>query len=305
MTKDRTKISCCEAHPPVGLSYCSQSHRFFISIESFRNGEMKIKHKVQRKETLYDLLKPKEKVMPVRSGEIYQNGLTVKARGKIKLAARIFQWQVLDGQTEKAYASMITLTYGEHWPSDHQTKKHLDNFFKRVKRKYPHFQYIWVIEKQKRGAGHYHILTPQYIPKELINKWWNGIVGKWQRSQINNGCKQQEVYPHVQKVYEAGKYMTKYLQKEGEKIGGNMYGIDQATRALMKPNAITLEGTEDLNEVCDQLGHVLTHKDGVAFTNEDFYGNTHKWISKINEAHLMEFLKYSTVELNLKQHGEY
>ena len=303
MVKDRIKISCCEAHPPVGLSYCSQSHRFFISIESFRNGELKIKHKVQKKETLKDLLK--QKVMPVRSGEIYQEGLTTKAKGKIKLAARIFQWQVMDGQTQKAYSSLITLTYGKHWPTDHQTKKHLDNFFKRVKRKYPHFQYIWVIEKQKRGAPHFHILTPNYIPKELINKWWNGVASKWQKSQANNGCKQQTLYPNVKMVLKAGAYMVKYLQKESEKIGGNMYGIDQGTRALMKPNAITLEGTEDLNDISDQLGHVVTHKEGIAFTNQDFHGNSQQWISKINEAHLMEFLKYSTVELNLKQHGEY
>ena len=75
-------------------------------------------------------------------------------------------------------------------------------------------QYIWVIEKQRRGAPHFHIITPNYIDKELVNKAWNGVVSKWQKQNINEGVKQQQVYPNIGKVFEAGKYMTKYMQNE-------------------------------------------------------------------------------------------
>jgi hypothetical protein len=298
------KISCCESYSPVGLSYCSQSHRFFIELESYNTGELKIKHKAKRKYSLNELLKHTVS-MPIRSGAIYQNGMTNHAKKQIKLASRIFQWQVLEGQTQKAYASFITLTYGEHYPDDHTSKKHLDNFIKRLKRKYPQFQYVWVIEKQKRGAPHFHILTPNYISKEIINKSWNGVVSKWQKSEVNNGCKQQEVYPHVGKVLEAGKYMTKYMQKEGENIGGNMYGIDFTTRNLMKPNTITLEGQEDLNDISQELSLLITHKEGISYECTDFNGNHRGWVSKVNQLYLREFLEYSVNELNLNKHGEY
>lgn len=286
---------------PVGLSYCSQSRRFYIQVKKYINGETKVKHQWKQGKTLEELLTERINT-PKRTGLLFQNGLTTKAKAKIKFASRIFQFQVLDGQTEKAYASFITLTYGLHYPEDHLSKKHLEAFIKRIKRKHPYFQFIWVAEKQKRGAIHYHILTPQYIPKSIINKAWNGIVKKWQRSQIENGCKQQEVYPHVGAVNDAGKYMTKYMQKEGENIGGNMYGIDMHTRSLMEPEIITLESDIDMNDLSQHLSSHIQSKDAVTFTNLDFDKNHQAWISKINTFALTEFLDYSIHELNIKKH---
>lgn len=285
----------------VGLSYCSQSHRFSIHVQLYNTGEAKVKHKVREILGFKDLINPPISYLPKRNGEIYQQGLTNHAKKQIKLASRIFQWMVAEKQTQKAYASFITLTYGMHYPSDHLSKKHLDNFVKRIKRKYPHFQYVWVAEKQKRGAIHYHILTPHYIDKEVINKAWNGIVQKWQRGEAENGCKQQEVYPNVGKVYSAGKYMTKYMQKEEENIGGNMYGIDFTTRDLMKPKNITFESSENLNEVTKELAQAIKSKDGISFENTDFHNNHQEWISQVNEFRLKEFIEYEAKELNLKK----
>ena len=292
----------------VDLSYCSQSHRFFITIDKFINGEAKIKTKIIKKKSLKDLI-CEVFTMPRRSGEIYQNGMTNKAKGKIKLASRLFQHQVLTRKEGRPYASFITLAYGLHYPSDHLSKKHLDNFLKRLKRKHPTMQYIWVIEHQNkniditgRNAPHFHILTPNYIDKELINKAWNGVVSKWQKQNINEGVKQQEVYPNIRPVNEAGKYMTKYMQKEGENIGGNMYGIDQTTRKLMKPETITIESDYNLRDISNHLGSHLKAKEGVVFVSQDFNENNQYWISELNEFNLNEFLNYTVPELGLKKH---
>ena len=285
----------------VDLSYCSQSHRFYIRIDLFKNGEAKIKSQSIPKKPLKDLL-TEEFNMPRRNGEIFQQGMTNKAKGKIKLASRLFQHQVLTRKEGRPYASFITLTYGLHYPSDHLSKKHLDNFIKRLKRKHPSMQYIWVIEKQQRGAPHFHILTPNYIDKDLINKSWNGVVSKWQKQNINEGVKQQEVYPNVGKVFEAGKYMTKYMQKEGENIGGNMYGIDQTTREMMKAEIITIESDYDLSEISEHLSSHLKAKESVVFSCQDFNKNNQYWISELNDFNLNEFLNYTVPELGLKIH---
>ena len=292
-----------ESKRGVDLSYCSQSRRFFIRIDKYKNGEAKIKTKTIVKKELNDLLR-EEFTMPRRSGEIYQNGLTNKAKSKIKLASRMIQHQVLNQNSKGArpYASFITLTYGLHYPSDHVSKKHLEHFIKRIKRVEPDFQFIWVIEKQKRGAPHFHILTPNYIDKEVINKAWNGVVSKWQKSEIDNGCKQQTVYPNVGKVFEAGKYMTKYMQKQQENIGGNMYGIDYKTRKLMKSETISIEAETNLNDIAEHLSVHLKTKEGVTFTCQDFNGNNQYWISELNEFNLNEFLDYTVPELQLKIH---
>ena len=302
MVKDKqTILNIKNGVVPVDLSYCSQSRRFYIEIKKYINGETKVKHKWIQGKTLDELLTERFD-LPKRTGLLFQNGLTTKAKSKIKFASRIFQHLVLDKKSTKAYASFITLTYGLHYPEDHLSKKHLEAFIKRIKRKYPIFQFIWVAEKQKRGAIHFHLLTPQYIDKEIINKAWNGIVQKWQRSQIENGCKQQEVYPNVGKVFEAGKYMTKYMQKSGANIGGNMYGIDMLTRSLMEPETITLESPTDLNDIAEHLSLHIKSKDAVAFTNTDFNKNFQSWISKTNTFALDEFLSYSINELEIKKH---
>lgn len=309
--KDRINTPCCVAllhkpdqDTPVGLSYCPQSHRFFIQIDKHKTGETRVKHKVKPIYSAKDLFRGIA-APPIRSGQIFQDKMTIHAKRTIKLASRVFQWLVDSGLTQKTYASFITLTYGLHYPEDHLSKKHLDNFIKRIRRKYPLFQFIWVIEKQKRGAPHFHILTPNYIDKRIINKAWNGIVQKWQRSQIENGCKQQDVYPHVGKVYEAGKYMTKYMQKAGENIGGNMYGIDFMTRQLCKPETITLEGKVDLDLISQELTSTIAKKDSAVFNGSDFYGNHQAWISQINGCALKEFLEYNINELNLVKHEQH
>ena len=92
--------------------------------------------------------------------------------------------------------------------------------------------YMWVAELQKRGAIHFHILTPSYVNKELINKSWSGIVSKWYKRE---GVKFERVLPNVKKAFHAGAYMSKYMTKEGEKIQGNMYGVSQNARILLKP----------------------------------------------------------------------
>jgi hypothetical protein len=295
-----------EAVTPVDLSYCPQSHRFYIRMDLYKNGEAKVRAQSIVKKPLKDLLTESFN-MPRRNGEIYQQGMTNKAKAKIKLAGRLFQHQVLTRKEGRPYASFITLAYGLHYPSDHLSKKHLDSFFKRLKRKFPLLQYVWCIQHQNkniattgRNAPHFHILTPQYIDKELINKAWDSIVSKWQKSQIDNGCKQQKVYPNVGKVEEAGAYMTRYMQKSEDTIGGNLYGIDQITRNLMKPETITLESDYDLNDISEHLSSHLQAKESVVFGCTDFNKNNQYWISKVNEFNLNEFLDYTVPELGMK-----
>jgi len=181
---------------------------------------------------------------PINTGErIQEDGLSRRGRRRIRQAAQLYQSFVEDKQTEKAYASFITLTYGKHYPDHETAKKHLDSFLKRLRRiKGKPLHYCWVAELQKRGAIHFHILTPEYVDKEWINKAWNGVVnGYWKRSEPS---KMQQLYPHVVAVYSAGAYMAKYVSKKGERIKGNGYNMSQLTSADLKP---TFEDTIELD----------------------------------------------------------
>jgi hypothetical protein len=73
-------------------------------------------------------------------------------------------------------------------------------FLKKLRRKNKFFKYIAVVEFQKRGAVHYHVLCNlQYMKASQIGKiWGNGFIKVNKIKDINN----------------LGHYISKYLQKD-------------------------------------------------------------------------------------------
>jgi hypothetical protein len=129
---------------------------------------------------------------------------------------------------------------------------------KRIVRKYPNFIYLWVAEKQKRGAIHYHIITTDFIPKNFINKCWREIVSKW--SFKNGFSNQKEANPHIMGVKHPERYITKYLLKDNSnRIEGNRYFISKNARKLMEPIEMALipifnkYPDQIMNEACNYL----------------------------------------------------
>ena len=53
----------------------------------------------------------------------------------------------------------ITLTYPKLYPADSKEwKRHLDNFYRSFKDKFPKSWFVWKLEPQKRGAPHFHLI---------------------------------------------------------------------------------------------------------------------------------------------------
>jgi hypothetical protein len=145
---------------------------------------------------------------------------------------------------------MVTLGYGDTSLSGHrESKKDLDRFIKTTarycKKQYGEMHYVWVAEIQEKRLArtgesvvHYHLLTPHYIPKKLINKAWNNAVNK---PRINNGLPTQTLYPQIISAYNAGAYAAKYCQKEGHLIAG----MPRPKNPLSRTKVITTRYNED------------------------------------------------------------
>jgi hypothetical protein len=69
-----------------------------------------------------------------------------------------------------------------------------------MKKQFPEFQYLAIVEFQKRGAVHYHLLCNlRYVQSKKIEKIWkHGFIKIKRISNIKN----------------IGAYVCKYLQKE-------------------------------------------------------------------------------------------
>lgn len=295
----------------VGLSYYLQSHRK-EDLYSKRN-YFQIKHNIYTNELR---LQPKSVLLNTdlkndhergkRSGKLFIDGLTPQAKHKIQKASRVLEAVHKHEPKMKSYCSMITLTYGKDYPTDHDSKKHLDTFLKRLRRLHPTCKYVWVAEKQKRGAIHYHILTPYFTKKDFVNSAWNEIVNKWQK---NNDLPIQQLLPNVIKVMSAGSYLAKYLQKQEQNIGGNGYGIDQRTRELMKDESIYMVhhdlNHEQVNEISFEIIKDLTKdQDKTHKWNSKQSGYVGAWSSGVNVFQLKEWIKYKRHDYDLMLESE-
>lgn len=94
----------------------------------------------------------------------------------------------------------LTLTFAENETDIERANRAFNLFTQRMKDRFPEFQYFAVIEFQKRGAVHYHLLCNlRYMKsKEIESIWGHGFIKIKRVKHVDN----------------LGRYMSKYLRKE-------------------------------------------------------------------------------------------
>jgi hypothetical protein len=100
----------------------------------------------------------------------------------------------------------------------------LGRLIQHFKRKYNWNDYIWVAERQVRGAIHFHMLTTAYIPIKEVNDYWCNMIYDYHIpsnnavdvTKFNNDAKMDSEI--------VAKYLAKYCGKGSEtKSGGFLY----------------------------------------------------------------------------------
>lgn len=99
-------------------------------------------------------------------------------------------------------SKFLTLTFAENMVDIDVANYEFKKFIERLKYQYPtlELKYLTVIEFQKRGAVHYHMVlnTPKIKASKIAELWGNGFI------KINQ----------VKKCDNLGAYVSKYLSKE-------------------------------------------------------------------------------------------
>jgi hypothetical protein len=150
------------------------------------------------------------------------------------------------------YAKFVTLTFAENITDIKLANYEFKKFRQRLE-DYLHrsLQYVCVIEFQKRGAIHYHLLmfnVPYIANLKLREIWGNGFV------KINN----------IDNVDNVGAYVCKYMTKceDDRLLGKKMYF---SSRSLEKP--VEIKEKEEVNNLAAVLPlDALTYES--TFTNE-------------------------------------
>lgn len=111
-----------------------------------------------------------------------------------------------------AWKSFVTLTYRDNFIDIQASKKHLHSCLTQIARLKPDFKYLCIIEFQKRGAIHYHLLTnlsPQdnniIVPQKNNNKYYD--LKQWKHGFSGY----EYVSGDIKKIVG---YISKYMSKE-------------------------------------------------------------------------------------------
>lgn len=122
-----------------------------------------------------------------------------------------------------------TLGYNEPFPTWQEAKYHIDQFGKKVLRKYPKYWIVWKMEFYESGCIHFHVLiySPDgkpFIPKGEFKSMWEAATGR------------SHLYPRIERlrshrggIYYATKYLckneTEKLTEDQKEFSGRFWGI--------------------------------------------------------------------------------
>jgi len=118
-------------------------------------------------------------------------------------------------------SKFITLTFKDNLKDVKQANKEFKKFIQRLRYRYKGFKYAAVVEFQKRGAVHYHMISdfPFVENKKLGDLWGNGFV------KINN----------IEHVDNVGAYMIKYMTKDNDDVRLQGLKSYQTSKNLIRP----------------------------------------------------------------------
>lgn len=123
------------------------------------------------------------------------------SKGDKKQNSRKSRWNLmrLINSNFDEKSKFTTLTFADNIVDLDQAHIEFDKFMKKMRRRYGNFKYAAVVEFQKRGAVHYHVISDwPYIPNDELRKLWgNGFV------RINQ----------IEHVDNVGAYVSKYMSK--------------------------------------------------------------------------------------------
>lgn len=207
------------------------------------NARMVVKYAVMTKKqggVLEENEKRKKNLIQNNKEKTYNGKLSIKTRSTIKTytANMILVNSRSKKNGKKGSASFITLTLpSKQIHEDNEIKrKILQPFLAECKRIDNMKHYMWTAETQENGNIHFHIISPTYIKKEVLQERWNRHLETL--NYISRCCVKNPPSTHIKGVSQTNKaisYISKYISKENEnrrKVKGRLWGCDTETEKL-------------------------------------------------------------------------
>jgi len=138
-------------------------------------------------------------------------GFSVRSRSRLNKKMAMLKKHVIP--------LFVTLTYGKNFPLDTRvSKERLHKFFIYLRRRFPSMGAIWKLERQRRGADHFHILlwgVPFSLRDFIAELWYkfsgyqDELVLKFHKGELGN----EHCVTEIRSWYGVMSYASKYLSK--------------------------------------------------------------------------------------------
>lgn len=185
------------------------------------------------------IVKGIEKKRKGRSNSLFTTAeIKLDNRSKVARRARAIVRRTANANPD--LKKFLTLTFAKNITDISYARYEFDKFIKRLKTRFKALQFINVIEFQKRGAIHFHLLCnlPYINVNELSRIWKHGFIKLNRIDNIDN----------------VGAYITKYMTKDNiddRLIGKKCYTM---SKGLKKPAEYTKEC--EIEKIFNNLEHV-------------------------------------------------
>lgn len=186
----------------------------------------------------------------------------------------------------------VTLTYPKSFPEPKQSKKHLKEFIRRMKKAFPMAGIIWKLEPQKRGAPHYHLLVWGSSEKNLrawVPTSWFEIAGGgdnlhllWHEGKLKNKHCVNAVYS-FKGVWA---YASKYLGKTFEVAGWDSKAVGRFW-AVVNPDNIPFGEVQTLELSRGEAVQVMRYQKRFAklksrsYPSITIFCDSEQWVEKV------------------------
>jgi hypothetical protein len=149
----------------------------------------------------------------------------------------------------------FTFTIKQNLTDTSQTNKAWSYFLKLMRTRHKLNSFIWVAERQKRGAVHYHtLLDIPFIKYSEIKLLFSRTFARYniEVSEKNSVSGSKNGNSIVSNVDKAVKYLTKYMTKElNQSFSGRNYAI--SNNINIKPRKINVEQAQTLAETAQSV----------------------------------------------------
>lgn len=178
--------------------------------------------------------------------------------------------KIIEGELDH----FLTLTYRENQTDIDLAWQQWKQFIRLVQKKYPTIKYLVILERQKRGAIHFHACINGFLHANTVRALWKKIVGEG-----NIDLKRRR---HNQSLHGLANYICKYLTKQYDEIEDfkNIYRCSRNIKIKQSKFYIPREFAYLRDKVIQQLIQIYVpdHKQHRGDSNGLF---SYEWVSSL------------------------